>query len=138
MQSTLELLDAPGTLDAAPFDTTDKTVGQVVDQICRKLRRTELEPEWVVAANFMGDANEAQYGSKGDSLWPPTGGRRDRLCLSISIGNSEGWLVQIDHVRFVDESGGHWLSQPLVRIKVLGRSHAWAIAAVVSRLLDID
>ncbi|MCP3712300.1 hypothetical protein M3I54_36070 [Paraburkholderia sp. CNPSo 3274] len=139
MQSTLELLDAPGVLDAAPFDTTGKTVGQVVDQICRKLRKTELEPEWVVVANYAENANDATFGAKPDAPWPETDGRRSRLCLSVSIGRSEGWLVQIDHVHFVEEGGGsHWLSQPLVRAKVLNRSLAWSIAAVVSRLLDID
>jgi hypothetical protein len=139
MPSTLERLDAPGALDAKPFETTGKTVGQVVDQICRKLRKTELEPEWAVAANFIGDENESRYGLKPDSPWPQIADRLDRFSLSVSIGNSEGWLVQIDHVRFVDEAdGGYWLSQPLVRIKVLSRSQSWAIAAVVSRLLDID
>ncbi|WP_321936194.1 hypothetical protein [Paraburkholderia sp. J8-2] len=139
MPSTLELLDAPGALDTTPFDTTGKTVGQVVTQISRKLWRTELEPEWVSAANILDDVNESRYGPRPDSPWPQLGGRLDRLCLSISIGNSEGWLVQIDYVRFVEDApGGHWLSQPLVRIKVLSRSYAWAVAAVVSRLLDID
>lgn len=139
MPSTLDLLEAPGTLDATPFDTTGKTVAQVVSQICRKLRQTELKPERVVAANYAENANEAKSGPKPDSPWPEAGGIRSRLCLSVSIGRSEGWLVQIDFVRFVEEGdGGHWLSQPLLRIKVLNRSLAWSIAAVVSRLLDID
>jgi hypothetical protein len=139
MPSTLERLDAPGALDATPFETNCKTVRQVVDQICRKLRKTELEPEWVVAANYFDDPHESRYGPKPEAPWPQMEDRLDRLSLSVSIGNSEGWLVLIDYVRFVEEDeADHWSSQPLVRIKVLGRSHAWAVAAVVSRLLDID
>ena len=138
MPSTIEL-DLPVALASAPFDTAGKTVGQVVDLIGRRLRQTELEPEWVVAANWVNDANDSVYGLKAEAPWPVTGDRQVRLCLSVATGHSEGWLVQIDHVR-LHKAGddGHWSSVPLIRVKTLTRSHAWSVAAVVSRMLDID
>ncbi|MFX1670898.1 hypothetical protein PWR63_01085 [Paraburkholderia sp. A2WS-5] len=46
----------------------------------------------------------------------------------------------IEHVRFHEkgDGNGHWGSVPLIRIKTLNRTLAWSVAAVVSRLLDID
>jgi hypothetical protein len=134
-----ETLDLPVALANAPFDSAGKTVGEVAKQVRRTLRKSEIEPERVTAANFMEDENEAQYGLKSSAEWPDTGSTRHRLCLSVARGNSEGWIVQVDFVRFVQTSeSGHWNSLPLMWIKTLNRAQAWSIAAVVSRLLDID
>lgn len=141
MNSTELDLPVAVALAGAPLDLDGKTVGQVVDAIGRHLRRAELEPEWVIAANFINDANDSMAGLKADAPWPPAADlhNRRRFCLSVETGRSEGWLVQIDHV-CLHKAGdsGHWSSVPLVRIKTLTRSHAWAVAAAVSRLLDID
>ncbi|CAG9255027.1 conserved hypothetical protein [Paraburkholderia unamae] len=132
-------LDLPVALAAAPFETVGMTVRQVVSQIERRLRQSELDPEWIDVANVADDAHEARFGLRGDAAWPHTSARHARLCLSVATGHSEGWHVQIDFVLFVEDGErGGWRSQPLVRIKVLTRSHAWSVAAVVSRLLDID
>ncbi|MEK6295268.1 MAG: hypothetical protein V4793_28565 [Paraburkholderia tropica] len=131
-------LDLPVALANAPFDTVGKTVGAVVNLIATRLRKAELEPEWAVAANWVPNASDSMAGLKADAAWPERADR-DRLCLSVAIGPSEGWLVQIDHVRLhAAGDGGHWSSVPLVRIKTLTRTHAWAVAAAVSRMLDID
>jgi hypothetical protein len=123
----------------APFDTVGKTVAQVVSRIGQRLRKAELEPEWVVAANWVDDANDSIRGLKAEAPWPVINDGESRLCLSVAIGRSEGWLIQIDHVR-LHRAGddGHWSSVALVRIKTLTRTHAWAVAAAVSRLLEID
>lgn len=132
-------LDLPVALVAAPFDTVGKTVDEVVTLIGRHLRKAEFEPEWVVAANWVNDTNDSMYGLKAEAPWPQSSGREARLCLSVAIGHSEGWLVQVDHVRLHRAGdGGHWSSVPLLRIKTLTRSDAWAVAAAVSRMLDID
>ena len=135
--NTLEM-DLPVALAAAPFDTVERTVGQVVQLIGQRLRRAELDPEWAVAANWVDEANDSVFGLKADAPWPECVDR-DRWCLSVASGHSEGWLIQIDLVR-LHKAGddGHWSSVPLVRIKTLTRSHAWAVAAAVSRMLDID
>jgi hypothetical protein len=123
----------------APFETVGKTVAQVVSRIGQRLRMAELEPEWVVAANWVDDANDSIRGLKAEAPWPVINDGESRLCLSVAIGHSEGWLIQIDHVRLHRAGdGGHWSSVALVRIKTLTRSHAWAVAAAVSRLLEID
>ncbi|MBR8085514.1 hypothetical protein KDX23_22520 [Burkholderia vietnamiensis] len=133
------VLELPVDLANAPFDPVGKTVGSVVRQVELALCKTEIEPEWVTVANHFADANEARYGLKPDSEWPEVGGRQQRLSLSVERGMSEGWIVQVDYVRFHEaDEGGHWTSQPLITIKTLSRSQGWAIAAVVSRLLDID
>ncbi|KVR82495.1 hypothetical protein [Burkholderia vietnamiensis] len=134
-----EVLDLPVELANAPFDPVGKTVGGVVRQVELALRKTEIEPEWVSVANHFADANEAVYGLKPTAEWPEVGLRRRRMSLSIERGTSEGWIVQVDFVCFHEAGeGGYWASQPVMRIKTLSRSQAWAIAAVVSRLLDID
>ncbi|MBU9212292.1 hypothetical protein [Burkholderia multivorans] len=131
-------LDLPVALANAPFDTVGKTVGAVVNLMSRRLRQAELEPEWVVEANWINDGNDSVFGLKADAMWPDRVDR-DRLCLSVATGHSEGWIIQIDHVRLHAAcDGGHWSSLPLMRIKTLTRSHAWAVAAAMSRILDID
>lgn len=138
--STVEL-NLPVAIAPAALDSPGKTVGQVVDRIGRHLRAADLEPEWVVVANFVDDAHESVRGLKADAPWPEPGDlhNRRRLCVSVSTGHCEGWLVQIDHVELQKVGdGGHWTSVPLVRIKTLTRSHAWSVAAAASRMLDID
>ncbi|MEQ0776545.1 hypothetical protein ABLT15_29980 [Paraburkholderia tropica] len=131
-------LDLPVALAAAPFDTTGKTVGAVANLMAGRLRQAELLPEWVIEANWINDGIDSVFGLKADAPWPERVDR-DRLCLSVATGHSEGWIIQIDHVRLhAAGDGGHWSSLPLVRIKTLTRSHAWAVAAAVSRILDID
>jgi hypothetical protein len=141
MKSTELDLPVAVALAAAPLNLVDKTVGQVIDAIGRHLRRAELEPEWILAANWVGDANDSMVGLKANAPWPASPGNDNqrRFCLSVETGHSEGWRVQVDHV-CLHKAGdsGHWSSVPLVRIKTLTRSHAWAVAAAVSRLLDID
>ncbi|WP_205611505.1 hypothetical protein [Burkholderia sp. Nafp2/4-1b] len=58
--------------------------------------------------------------------------------MSVERGTTEGWIVLIDSVWLTEEGiTGHWRTQPLIRIKALTHSHGWAVAAVVSNLLDI-
>lgn len=133
------LMDLPVALAAAPFDPVGKTVAEVVDQVEQALRRTEIEPEYVSIANFMDDGHAARFGLPGSSPWTDAFVGRRRLSLSIERGNSEGWIIQTDFIRFVEQGeGGHWQSQPVMRIKTLSRSQAWSVAAVVSRLLGLD
>lgn len=131
-------LDLPVALAAAPFDTVDMTVGGVVDQVSRVLRRTELEPEWVTHANFIDGDCPDRFGLGPSAPWPAEQQYR-RLGLSVERGNSEGWIICVDSVELVRNSEAEfWKSIPLMRIKTLSRPQAWSVAAVVSRLLDID
>jgi hypothetical protein len=133
-----QTLDLPVALASAPFDPVGKTVAEVVDQVSRVIRRTEIQPEWVSLANLFDDANQARYGLHANVPWPEQEGRR-RLSLSVERGNSEGWIIHVDTVHLLETGETScWHSQPLMRIKTLSRSQAWSIAAVVSRLLDID
>jgi hypothetical protein len=134
-----ELLEPPAAHASTPLDPVGTTVRQVVDHIEHALRRSEIEPEWVDAANLVGDPNEDYFGLVDTRDWPDGGTPRRRLALSVTRGYSEGWMIQIDFIQFI-ESGeaGHWKSQPVLRIKTLSRTQAWAVAAVVSRMLDID
>lgn len=135
------VLDLPVALATAPFDPLDKTVSEVVRQIETALRNTEIEPEWVGAANPIGDENESLYGLRPSSPWPECAAPRERIAISVTCGRSEGWIVQADYLRYRDAasiSAGSWQSIPLFRIKSLSRSQAWSIAAVVSRLLGLD
>ncbi|MFM0046089.1 hypothetical protein PQR05_30175 [Paraburkholderia sediminicola] len=135
-----QLMDLPVELAAAPFDPVGKSVIDVVRQVEQALARTEIEPEWVSVANTVDDPNEEQYGLRSATEWPDTFARRRRLSLSVERGTSEGWIIQADFVRFVEDGAGsgRWQSVPLMRIKALSRSQAWTVAAVVARLLDID
>jgi hypothetical protein len=135
-----EVLDRPAVASAELFDPVGMTVGAVVRRIDKVLRATDNEPEWLTVANFMNDAKHDVYGLPETAQWPETGGVHRRLRLSVERGGSEGWIIQADFVQLVGEQNGSgwWKSQPLVRIKSLNRSQAWAIAAIVSRLLDID
>ncbi|WP_063800914.1 hypothetical protein [Burkholderia ubonensis] len=122
-----------------PLNPVGKTVNDVVLEIEATLRAAEIEPEWVSATNMFDLEEEAECGLKSDSSWPQLASRRSRISLSLGRGRGESWLVRVDAVYFAPaDAGGSWRSQPLVEIKVRSRSDAWAVAAVVSRLLDID
>jgi hypothetical protein len=134
-----EPLETPPAHTSAPFDPAGKTVRQVADHIERALRQSEIEPEWVDAANLVGDPNEDYFGLVDTRDWQDGGLPRRRLALSVARGHSEGWMIQIDFIQFIEVGeAGHWKSQPVLRIKTLSRTQAWAVAAVVSRMLDID
>jgi hypothetical protein len=138
MQSTLEL-DLPVAPAAAPHDTSGKTVGEAAREIGRKLCRTGLEPEWVCISNFVGDPKCNVYGLRETAPWPQAGSPKERLSLSVERRHSEGWVIHIEYIAFhAKGEGGYWSSVPLLRIKTLTRTLAWSVAAVVSRLLDID
>ncbi|WP_244144645.1 hypothetical protein [Paraburkholderia hospita] len=133
--SMSETLDLPVALAAAPFDPAGKTVDEVVTHVERTLRRTENEPEWVSQANIVNDANTDLYGLLGDAPWPEDSSTR-RVSLSIERGNSEGWIIRVDLIELVDTR--YRKCRGLMRIKTLSRSHAWSVAAIVSRMLDLD
>ena len=61
---------------SAPFDPAGKTVRQVADHIERTLRQSEIEPEWVDAANLVGDSNEDYFGLVDTRDWPDGGAPR--------------------------------------------------------------
>ncbi|WP_175891303.1 hypothetical protein [Burkholderia cepacia] len=134
-----EVLERPVSRSQDAFQLEGKTVEEVARYIEDSLRATELEPEWVFVANRSMYANEAVFGRKPWSNWPAAGENKRRCCLSIERGQSEGWIVSLDTV-WLDAALGvdHWRTQPLIRIKTLTRSHGWAVAAVVSNLLNID
>ncbi|MGY6163377.1 hypothetical protein [Paraburkholderia strydomiana] len=131
-------LDLPVALAAAPFETVGMTVGSVVDQISRALRRTEIEPEWVTHANFIDEDCPDRFGLGPSAPWPVEESNR-RVSLAVGRGSSEGRVIRIDVLELATNGESElWKSVPLIRIKSLSRSQAWSIAAVVSRLLDID
>ncbi|KUY49072.1 MULTISPECIES: hypothetical protein [unclassified Burkholderia] len=134
-----EVLERPVSRSQDAFELEGKTVEEVARYIEDSLRATELEPEWVFVANRSMYANEAVFGRKPWSKWPAAGENKRRCCVSIERGQSEGWIVRLDTVWLGAALGvGHWRTQPLIRIKTLTRSHGWAVAAVVSNLLNID
>jgi len=134
-----EPLETSPVHNSAPFDPAGKTVRQVADHIERALRQSEIAPEWVDAANLVGDPNEDYFGLVDTRDWPDGGAPRRRLTLSVGRGHSEGWMIQIDFIQFIEAAeAGYWKSRPVLRIKTLSRIQAWAVAAVVSRMLDID
>lgn len=133
-----ETLDLPVALAAAPFDSAGKSVDEVVTHVERALRQPEYEPEWVKHANIVSDANTDVYGLLGGAPWPEDGPTK-RVSLSIERGNSEGWIIRVDFVELiVDGDKRFWKNRGLMRIKCLSRSRAWSVAAVVSRILDLD
>jgi hypothetical protein len=135
MSETLEL---PVAVAAASFDPGQKTVAEVVAHVERTLCQTENEPEWVRFANFIDDSNVDRFGLPATAPWPDVRARR-RMSLSIERVHVEGWIIHIDMVEFnLNDDGAFWKSIPLIRIKTLKRSLAWSVAAVASRILDID
>lgn len=59
-QVTLARPEQPAHARYGRFDTSDKTVGEVVAHLARQLRAAEIEPEWIDVANFVGDDCRAQ------------------------------------------------------------------------------
>jgi hypothetical protein len=127
---------AAGAVDiksVARLNTDGKTVDQVFEGLCRFLRGTELEPEWLCHANLQ-DANEAMYGARHNRPWPEPSSH-DRISVFVCIGNSEGWIVHVDFVsrpRLSDSLDRTCAIMPLLRAKVFSTDHAWSLA----RLLD--
>jgi hypothetical protein len=133
-----ETLDLPVALAAAPFDPAGKTVDEVVAHVERALRQSENEPEWVSPANIVNDPDTDLYGLPGTSRWPEDSSTR-RVSLSVERGNSEGWIIRVDLVELVVTGDTRfWKCRRLMRIKSLSRSRAWSVAAIVSRMLDLD
>lgn len=125
-----EILERPVSRSRDSFELEGKTIEQVARYVEESLRATELEPEWVCVANLSKD---------GKSLWPAADEHQRRCSVSIERGRLEGWVVRLDTVwRDAELGADHWRIQPLIRIKTLTRSHGWAVAAVVSNLLNID
>lgn len=127
--------DAPPKF--SPVLTEGKSIAEVLDQITAALRGTELEPEWLDPANFVGDCNEALYGPKPDRPWP-TLGARDRLAVYLHRGCSEGWIVYVDHIGYAAEAPKHSSAvQKLVIGKTLSQQHGWNLVRAISKMLDV-
>jgi hypothetical protein len=130
-----------GAIDSktvARLDTDGKTVDQVFNALCSVLRKTDLEPEWLCHANMLDDENEAVFGARHGRSWPESS-PYDRLSVSVCIGNSEGWIVHVDSVsrRASDDSiERRYAVMPLLRAKVFSSDHAWALARLLSRLIN--
>ncbi|RDK11707.1 hypothetical protein [Cupriavidus lacunae] len=121
-----------------PIQTEGKTVDQVTNLLARTLRAIELEPEWIVPANFLADANEAQYGLLPDAAWPAEHARH-RFAVSVERGCSEGWRVHVDHIETtVEGPTGSTTLRKLVKAKMFNRDQAWQTARVINRALDLD
>lgn len=122
----------------ARLDTEGKTLNQVFSELCRVLCKTELEPEWLCPANMLDDVNEAVYGARHSRPWPESFSH-DRISVSVSTGNSEGWIVHVDWVSrrpLADAFERVYSVMPLLRAKVFSSDHAWSLARVIARLLD--
>ncbi|AKM45657.1 hypothetical protein NL30_36610 [Burkholderia contaminans] len=129
-----EILDLPVELANVPFDPVGKTVGDVAADLDTALRNADLAPEWVAVANQTATGEEELFGLRRSSAWPKAPYRAGRICVSVlRIDFDAG--VQVDFIRAVD---GHRRTQPVIRIGARSRSHAWAIAAAVSRFFDLD
>ncbi|MBN3776601.1 hypothetical protein G3O06_03350 [Burkholderia sp. Ac-20345] len=129
-----EVLDLPVELANVPFDPVGKTVGEVAADVERALHNAGLAPEWVVPANQYANASEELCGLRASSRWPKALYRAGYISVSVRRIDWEAG-VQVDFILAVD---GHRRIQPLIRIGARSRSHAWAIAATVSRLFDLD
>ncbi|WJN72028.1 hypothetical protein [Burkholderia anthina] len=129
-----EVLDFPIEVASMPFQPVDKTVGEVAEEIDQALRNGGLEPEWVLPANQYANASEELCGLRATSAWPKAPYLAGHTCVSVVRFD---WTagVQVNFIRAVD---GHRRIQPVIRIGARSRSHAWAIAAAVSRLFDLD
>jgi len=119
-----------------------RTVQSVTNDLSRALYGGELEPEWLVVANFSdwSAAKQPRFGLRPSAIWPSTNGGESRLVIDIDRGNSEGWLVTVAWLRWSgdDDTSGVWAWTPLVRAKTPSRTRAWATCAALSRMLEID
>ncbi|TDF62893.1 hypothetical protein E1J61_26940 [Cupriavidus sp. L7L] len=129
------LADVP--LKFALVLTEGKTVAEVVRQLEDGLRGTELEPEWLNAANFPNDDNEAMFGPKTSRLWPVVGAR-ERFAVSMHRGQSEGWIVCVDRIGCAGEAPRMVATvQKLITAKTLSQRHGWQLVLAITRMLDV-
>ncbi|WP_439673134.1 DUF2591 domain-containing protein (plasmid) [Cupriavidus necator] len=129
------LADAP--LKFALVFTEGKTVAEVVRQLEDGLRGTELEPEWLNAANFPNDDNEAMFGPKASRPWPVLGAR-ERLAVSMHRGQSEGWIVCVDRIGCAGEAPRMVATvQKLITAKTLSQRHGWQLVLAISKMLAV-
>jgi hypothetical protein len=131
-----------GQFDSAAIgrlDTTRKTVQQVSTELWRLLIKTEFEPEWLSPANLSDLGCEAAWGARHDRLWPSVLDTY-RLSLSVGVGKTGGWVIQVDRVtRYTETVSGdrRYGVLPLLRAKTFSRTQAWELARVIAHLLDI-
>lgn len=118
--------------DALPcqerLDVEGKTVGEVCSLLCKALRGTELEPEWLVAANTLDDPNEATSGARMDLVWPADS-VWNRVAVSVDIGRSEGWIVHVDWITCTeihDVVGRGYAVMPLLSARATSSSRRLA------------
>ncbi|MEI5998464.1 hypothetical protein H3V53_14985 [Paraburkholderia bengalensis] len=121
------------------LDTTGKTVGDVYKALCKALSGTELEPEWLSPANTLDDADEETSGARLARLWPDDS-VWNRLAISVDIGRSEGWIVNIDWIYRTETAQSHRRGfgvMPMLRAKVFTSNHAWDLARFMAHALDV-
>ncbi|OUL84914.1 hypothetical protein [Paraburkholderia hospita] len=121
------------------LDTTGKTVGDVYKALCKALHGTELEPEWLSPANTLDDADEETSGVRQARLWPDDS-VWNRLAISVDIGRSEGWIVNIDWIYRTETAQSHrrgFAVMPMLRAKVFTSDHAWNLARFIAHALDV-
>ena len=121
------------------LDTTGKTVGDVLKALCKALYGTELEPEWLSPANTLDDADEETSGARLARLWPDDS-VWNRLAISVDIGRSEGWIVNIDWIYRTETAQSHRRGfgvMPMLRAKVFTSNHAWDLARFLAHALDV-
>ncbi|EKZ99016.1 hypothetical protein ACUXQ2_006351 [Cupriavidus metallidurans] len=124
-------------LSIAPIDTQGKTIADVVTEIYGQLRAADLEPEWIDAANFGEDENEALYGPNPLRPWPELGSR-DRFAVSIHRGQSEGWIVYVDRIGRAGEAHSMVATvQKLITAKTLSQRHGWQLVHAITKMIDV-
>ncbi|MCO4865767.1 conserved hypothetical protein [Cupriavidus taiwanensis] len=124
-------------LTVTPIETKGKYIFEVADDVRRQLRSAGLEPEWLNAANFMDDDNEAMYGPKSSRQWPQIG-PRERLAVSVQRGRCEGWVVFVDRVGYTGDAPNLvTVGQKLLIGKVLTERQAWDTVRAISKLFDV-
>ncbi|MGF6649610.1 hypothetical protein OKW34_000172 [Paraburkholderia youngii] len=130
---------ADGLLCQQRLDVEGKTVGEVCSMLCKVVRGTELEPEWLVAANTLDDPNEATSGARMDRVWPADS-VWNRVAVSVDIGRSEGWIVHVDWItrtEIPDVAGRGYAVMPLLRAKVFVADQAWQLARFIANAIDV-
>lgn len=113
------------------------SVAKVIEHLDQQLRGTDLEPEWLLPANFRDDANEAMFGPMPTRPWPDETDSRERFAVSICRGRSEGWIVHVDHIGYAGEPAGMATVQKLIVCKCLARRHASQVAEAITMMLDL-
>jgi hypothetical protein len=125
--------------DRVRLDTAGKTVGDVLKALCKALYGTELEPEWLSPANTLDDADEETCGARLARLWPDDS-VWNRLAVSVDIGRSEGWIVNVDWISRTETAESHrrgYAVMPMLRAKVFTSDHAWDLARFIAHALDV-